>query len=228
MGIAAIAAVAVPIDSELLGDALNLVGSGLIVLDEHRRVVFWNRWVESVSGISLATAAGSRLEELFPELGRGRLPGAVETALTQGFPSVLSQSLNRAPFPFFQHNTLSGKAERVQQKIQVLPIRRAESPPHCLIEVQDVSTSVHREQVLGEQKNFLNTVLESEPEGVLVLSADNELIQLNKAGLDMLELASLAEARATGFVRFIVAEYRDALDRLCRKVLGGDRDVLEL
>jgi diguanylate cyclase (GGDEF)-like protein/PAS domain S-box-containing protein len=228
MSVVVAAESAPPIDPELLGDALNLVGSGLIVLDAQRRVVFWNRWVESVSGISLATAAGFRLEEMFPELGQGRLLGAVEGALAQGFPSVLSQSLNRAPFPFFQHNALSGKTERVQQKIQVLPIRRAENRPHCLIEIQDVSTAVHREQVLGEQKNFLNTVLESEPEGVLVLSAHNELIQLNKAGLDMLELTSLAEARATGFAGFIVAEHRDALDRLCRKVLVGDRDVLEL
>jgi diguanylate cyclase (GGDEF)-like protein/PAS domain S-box-containing protein len=212
---------------KLLGEALNLVGSGLIVLDERGCVVFCNRWVESVSGNSLTSATGSRLEDIFPELKQGRLLGAIECALEQGFPSILSQSLNRAPFPFFQHDAVTGKAQRVQQKIQVMPIRLDGASPHCLIEIQDVSMAVHREQVLGEQKNFLNSVLDSVPVGVLVLSAQNELIQLSRAGLDMLEIADFSNVKATALTEFVVAGHRDTLGKLCRRVLAGEREALE-
>ena len=54
--------------------------------------------------------------------------------------------------------------------------------------VTDISERKRAETALAEQKEFLNTVLESEPECVKVIASDGKLLQMNRAGLEMLEV----------------------------------------
>ena len=82
-------------------------------------------------------------------------------------------------------------------------------------------------EALREQKEFLDTVLENEPECVKVLSPRGQLMQMNRAGLDMLEVASVAEARESGLLNLICPEYREAFLALSRRVLGGETGSLE-
>lgn len=210
-----------------LSSVLDCVDIGIIVVDANMRVVRWNSWMERLSGISGDAATARNLAEIFPELIGSRLLSAATTSLRQGLPSILSQSLNKSPLPLFSQVVPGGTRQRVQQKIRVLPLRKAGTVTHCLIEVQDVSLSAHREKILGEQKKFLNTILDSEPECVLVQAIDGTLIQMNPAGFGMLEVPGINEARAAGFASFIAPEQRAAFDHLCRAVLAGEPGVLE-
>jgi diguanylate cyclase (GGDEF)-like protein/PAS domain S-box-containing protein len=210
-----------------LASVLDCVDIGVIVLDAGMRVVRWNGWMEKLSGISGDAAAARDLVGIFPELLGGRLLSAANTCLNQGLPSILSPSLNKSPLPLFSQVVPGGTRQRIQQKIRVLPLRNAGAVSHCLIEVQDVSLGAHREKVIGEQKKFLNTILDSEPECVLVQAFDGTLIQMNPAGFNMLEIAGITEAKAAGFVSFIIPEQRAAFDHLCHTVLAGEPGVLE-
>ncbi|MBK6999232.1 MAG: PAS domain S-box protein [Rhodoferax sp.] len=211
----------------LIAALLHTISVGLVVLDRDGRVVLWSAWLEGTSGVSAQAALGQRLTDLFPELIDSRLCSAIGVALQDGLSSVLSQSLNRSPFPLFINDTSSKTRLRIPQKINVSALSHDKTAAYCLIEIFDVSNSVHRERVLNEQKKFLNTILENEPECVMVLSADGNLVQINKAGLKLLEVANIDEVRTPGFVSFIQAEDKDAYAQHFQQVLDGARAIFE-
>ncbi len=206
---------------------MDVVSYGQIVLDADARVVLWSAWLEKVSGISTEAALGRTLLENFPELAGSRVQGAVDSALQDGFPSILSQSLNRSPFPLFAKISPTGPKQRIQQKINVLPLLKNQSPPCCLIEIFDVSLAVHREKTINEQKKFLNTILDSEPECVMVLAADGSVIQMNPAGLALFEVENLDELRQHGLLNFVLPAHQATFSAMVQRVFAGEHDRFE-
>ena len=92
--------------------------------------------------------------------------------------------------------------------------------------LRDISERKQAEEALRDQKEFLNTILESEPECVKVMSADGKLLQMNQAGLAMLEVDSLEEAQNEGLLSYILPEYHDAFLALGGRVFQGESGVL--
>lgn len=136
---------------KLLAEIVHSVGIGLIVLDAEERLVLWNSWVEKHAPLSVGLHRGRKLTEVFPDLEGGRVHGAVRGVLLNNYSSVLSQSLNKAPFPFHTKNRMEGTPDRIQQAIQVTPLDMAGGKPHCLVQIFDVTCAVAREKMLRQQ-----------------------------------------------------------------------------
>ncbi len=128
--------------------AMNL---GIVVLDDARSVVLWNRWMARHSGLPAQDVIGQDFFVLFSELNGKRIDGAVQQALRDNFPSVLSQTLHKAPFPLFATPAARLAGERLQQAVAVTPLQVAGAARHCLIQITDVSVAVHRERLLRDQ-----------------------------------------------------------------------------
>jgi len=107
--------------------------------------------MERNSSILAQDAMGKKLIDLFPELNTDRLQNAIQSALTSRLPSLLSQTLNKSPFPLFATPKDARDGQRMQQAIQVIPITAHNAPCHCLIQVTDVSMAVNRETILRQQ-----------------------------------------------------------------------------
>ena len=133
---------------ESLTAALSL---GIIVLDSARRVVLWNGWMAQHTGLAPAAVLGHDLFSLFGALGSKRVEGAVQQALRDNFPSVLSQTLHKAPFPLFASSAARAEGVRIQQAVAVTPLALAGAARHCLIQITDVSVAVQRERLLRDQ-----------------------------------------------------------------------------
>ncbi|MDH4285022.1 MAG: PAS domain-containing protein, partial [Gallionellaceae bacterium] len=82
-------------------------------------------------------------------------------------------------------------------------------------------------EAVREQKEFLNAILENEPECVNVIAPNGDLLQMNPAGLTMLEVDSFLEAKKLGMPSFVLPEYRDAFISLSQHVFSGESGVLE-
>ena len=136
----------------LYGRVLGLANLGLVVLDAGQRVVLWNQWMASHSGLSANRLQGSSWLEFFPELSGQRIEQAVHTALVNNLPTVLPQAANRTPFPLFPSGTWGG--ERMEQGVSVTPFTEGKER-YCLIEVSDVSNTVGRERQLRGQAEAL-------------------------------------------------------------------------
>ncbi len=137
--------------SRLAHQVVGAVNLGIVVLDMERRVVLWNQWMVQHSGLSAEAAIGAHFFTLFPELLGKRIEGAVTQALRDHFPSVLSQTLHKSPLPLFANPLAEEKGERLAQAVAVTPIDNKGGPPHCLIQISDVSVAVNREKLLRDQ-----------------------------------------------------------------------------
>ena len=137
--------------NRLLREAFSAIRLGVIVLDAQHRVVVWNDWFATHTGLAAADVAGMDFFAVFPELLQHRVGAAVRQAIDSKLPAILSQSLHRAPFPLYADPRAPG--ERLQQAVVITPLGDAER--HCLIQVDDVSTAVRRESLLREQAHVL-------------------------------------------------------------------------
>lgn len=130
---------------------MGAVRVGLIALDVEERIVLWNDWMAQTSSMAKEDALGRHFCRLFPELKGSRVYVAIKSALENGYPSLLSQSLNKAPFPLYARDGNSGAEQRIQQAIQVMPIAVPGMQRHCVIQITDVTAAVSRERLLREQ-----------------------------------------------------------------------------
>jgi diguanylate cyclase (GGDEF)-like protein len=141
-------------DSQRLGvleGVLRAMHIGTVVLDVDNRVLIWNRWMVRHSGLQAEAVLGRDFFDLFPELMGKRIAGAVRQALRDNFPSVLSQSLHKAPFTLFASEAARAAGELMQQAVAVTPLEVADGTRLCLIQITDVSVAVARERLLRDQ-----------------------------------------------------------------------------
>jgi diguanylate cyclase (GGDEF)-like protein/PAS domain S-box-containing protein len=82
------------------------------------------------------------------------------------------------------------------------------------------------EAALRTSERRLRAIVETEPECVKVVSRDGELLEMNPAGLAMLEAASLEEARRRPLLRYLAPEHRAAFRALHEHVMRGERGSL--
>jgi diguanylate cyclase (GGDEF)-like protein len=135
----------------LLQGVLKAVRTGIIVFDTEQRVVLWNHWVEQHSRMPADSVLGKTFSELFPDMIDGRTHVAIREALNNNFASLLSQTLNKAPFPFYSNAMDAIGGVRMQQAVHVMPLEVPTLPRHCLVQTTDVSMAVSREKKLREQ-----------------------------------------------------------------------------
>lgn len=80
---------------------------------------------------------------------------------------------------------------------------------------------------LSEKEMQLRTILESEPECVKVVSRDGKLLQMNPAGLRMIEADSFEQVDQFDIGNLIAEPYKRDFAALHRRVMNGDEATLE-
>ncbi|MRV76032.1 diguanylate cyclase [Duganella sp. FT92W] len=141
----------------LLEGVLAAVNLGAIVVDSDCRIVLWNRWMERYTGVMADETVGRDFFSLYPDLRGKRIDSAIVQALRSNFPSVLSQTLNKSPFPLYADAAARSRDERMQQALAVTPVEVAGAGRHCLIQISDVSIAVGREKLLRDQAMVLRS-----------------------------------------------------------------------
>jgi diguanylate cyclase (GGDEF)-like protein len=131
---------------------LNLVQSGLVVLDADHHIVVWNNWMVPRSGRAAARVRGHSLFDVVPELRGSRVEAAVLAAFADGQGGAISQADSRSPFPLREAGSFDGP--RIDQAITVTPFKE-HGEAFCLIEIRDVSGTVEREKRLLDHAEAL-------------------------------------------------------------------------
>lgn len=83
------------------------------------------------------------------------------------------------------------------------------------------------ELALRESEAQTRAILEAQPECVMVVTADGHLVELNPAGLAMMEADSIEQARAHGLFNFVVPGQQVLYTQHIAKVLAGTASMLE-
>lgn len=151
---------------------LDALDTGVILLDEQKRVVLWNEWIAKAARISAEAAVGKNIEVLFPQSRLERLNLAMAAALTNGVPSLLTHSLHQGLFP------LKTRSGRTLIHDVVVNIVTSGAFKQCLVQILDVTVAAEREIVLRERQNArYAAVVDSAPDVILTLD-ENGIIQL--------------------------------------------------
>ncbi|HVE56138.1 MAG TPA: PAS domain S-box protein [Pyrinomonadaceae bacterium] len=93
--------------------------------------------------------------------------------------------------------------------------------------VLDISEQKRAEEALRESEIRLRTIVETEPECVKILGLNGELLEMNPAGLAMIEADSIEQVRGSTVIKIVVPEHRRAFSKLIRNVLAGSTEILE-
>ncbi len=92
---------------------------------------------------------------------------------------------------------------------------------------RDITERKRSEQALAQSEGRLRQIIETEPECVKVLGANGALLEMNPAGLSMIEADSLEQVRGRSVYRYIAPAHRKAFVDLTEKVLRGGSGTLE-
>ncbi|HAR44511.1 MAG TPA: hypothetical protein DCS07_18080 [Bdellovibrionales bacterium] len=110
----------------------------------------------------------------------------------------------------------------------IQPVRNNKGEIIYLIpEGRDITDRKRTEMALLESEQRLRTIIESEPECVKVLDQTGKILEMNKAGLAMLEVDSLGEAQKYSLFDFVKPQYRQNFAALNENVLNGQSGKLE-
>ncbi|QIN82082.1 PAS domain S-box protein [Rubrobacter tropicus] len=93
--------------------------------------------------------------------------------------------------------------------------------------VRDVTERKRVEEALARSEGRLRTIVETEPECVKVLDKDGVLLEMNPAGLSMIEADSLEQVRGLPVYDYIAPGHRDAFVALTESVIRGGSGTLE-
>ena len=83
------------------------------------------------------------------------------------------------------------------------------------------------ETALRQSEERLKAIIQTEPECVKVVDPNGRLLEMNRAGLDMLEADSLAALSGKSLLEFVVPAHRDAFGDLHTRVMSGGSGRLE-
>jgi diguanylate cyclase (GGDEF)-like protein/PAS domain S-box-containing protein len=135
---------------DLFQSVFKSVRTGIIVFDAEQRIVLWNNWVEQHSALKADEVLGKTFGEVFPDMVNGRSHIAIGESLVNNFASLISQTLNKSPFPLYSIPSDRDSGNRMQQAVHVMPLYVGSLPRHCLVQISDVSMAVARERKLRE------------------------------------------------------------------------------
>jgi PAS domain S-box-containing protein len=205
------------LEVEQLVTAFDALDSGIVVLDCDQRIVSWNYWFASASGISADEAFGKTFDELFPGRPIVRLTTSISDALSVGSSAFLTYTLNPDLLPLRTRASLP-----LIHNVAVRPLGQRPYS-HCLLQISDVTGAAHRERILRERQNArYDAVVESASDAILTLDATG-----------LVQFANSASFRETSFERAeLVGRPLDHLfeeperwQELWVKVLSGDTSL---
>ncbi|HLG33667.1 MAG TPA: PAS domain S-box protein [Bacteroidia bacterium] len=114
-----------------------------------------------------------------------------------------------------------GSMVPVEVTAKMLPDKR------ILSIVRDVTERKKNDEKLAESENRLRTIIQTEPECIKLIGPNCELLEMNPAGLIMIEADNIEQVINRSVLDLINEKYRDAFARLTSEVFNGNPGSLE-
>lgn len=127
-----------------VGDILD---AGIVAVDENLRIIRWNSWIESTTGLHGDALAGRDICEVFPALKGTPREDAFRRAVA-GEMVVMSHRFHEYLLPI-ECGPMATSFQHMQQNARIVPLHGATQIIGAIAFVQDVSERAAREEELS-------------------------------------------------------------------------------
>ncbi|MDA1231292.1 MAG: PAS domain-containing protein, partial [Planctomycetota bacterium] len=104
---------------------------------------------------------------------------------------------------------------------------RSDNGNECRLALMDITDRCKAERKLAASEVHLRTILNTEPECVKLLDKEGRLLDMNQAGLAMVEADSFQQVENQDVYPLLVEQYRKHFRDLIKRVFLGESGVLE-
>ncbi len=203
-----------PRDADLLYRTLfNQSPDGILIIDTRGRFIDFNEAAHRQLGYTREEFGKLRLSDIDPFQRPEEIQASIKKVLEKG-----SDELD------VKHKTKAGAIRDVHVITRLL-VLSGRTVFHTIW--RDVTERTRAEEALRASGNFLQTIIETEPECVKLLDADGTLIMMNRAGLTMIEAESVDQVQGKSAYPLVAAEYREAFKKLVESTFQGKNGTLE-
>lgn len=202
-----------------MAELVKAAMDAIVTIDAEQRIVLFNPAAEQVFGYSSDEVLGQSIERLLPQRFRAAHSEHIHNFEQTGATSRKMGALDaisglRSNGEEFPIEASISQVEVAGQKLSTVILR-------------DISERKRAEEALRASENRLRTIIETEPECVKVVSREGHLLEMNLAGLAMLEADSLAQVQQTSLLELIAPEHRAAFGELHRRVMAGESGTVQ-
>lgn len=186
-----------------------------VVVDRHGKITYATQSIERILGFQPADLIGRQGLDFIHVDDRARI--VKELAILAVRPDERHRIQHRADLPDGVH-----WLEMVLTNLLSDPDIRG-----IVINVRDVTSQHQAEIDLRESQARLQAIFDSEPECVKLIDADCRLLDINLAGLRILEADSIDQVRFHSALDIVSVEHREHFQRSVREVFAGQSTRIE-
>ena len=195
------------------------MGMHMYRLESDDRLVFVgaNHAADQILGVDNSQFIGKTIEEAFPPLAATEVPMRYRRAAAQGESWATEQIAyadEKIAGAFEVHAFQTEPGKMVALFLDITERKRAEEQLRHTMEQLDAS------------EKHLKTIIETEPECVKILAPNGALLEMNRAGLDMIEADSLAQVQGQPVLSLVAPEYWQAFRAMLANVMRGNSETL--
>ena len=202
------------------------------VLDPQHRVVLWNKACEELTGIAAHDMIGT--DDHWRPFYAQKRPTLADIVIDGSFDSLSSLYGRHTRSTLISNGVhAEGWFLNINKKNRYIvfdaaPIYSSEGDLLVVIEtLQDIPERKRIEEDLAQSESKLRTLIEAEHDCVKVLAADGTLLEMNSAGIRMIEADSFEQVAGRSIYPLIVPEYVGSLRALTERVFRGETGSLE-
>lgn len=131
----------------LYEQVFDVLPLGLFLIAQDRSIYAWNSWMVVNTTIAANTAIGQPITSLYPDYVNPRFTWALDAALNQGHPQLLSTILNKFVIPISLDKHAYPNLDMMQQNAEILPFYY-DDQCMALVVIQDVTDKTHLKNTL--------------------------------------------------------------------------------
>ncbi len=199
----------------ILGASLDCI----ITMNHEGNIVEFNPAAERTFGFTRAEVIGKSMDALI-------IPPSLREQHRRGLARYLATGDGPILGKRFEMQALRADGTEFPIELAVARVSQAEFPLFTGF-VRDITERKQAETKLTASENRLRNIIDNEPECVKLLAADGALLEMNAAGLRMLEADSFEQVKGHSVSRIVAEEDRAAFEALTKKIFAGESGNLE-
>jgi PAS domain S-box-containing protein len=118
--------------------------------------------------------------------------------------------------------------QKANERLEIHVAERTDQLSRALASLQEENVvRVKTEEALREKEQYLQSIIDTSPECIMLLARDGSLIMMNRAGLNMIAADSLEQLQGKVIYDLIMEEYRRQFIALTEEAFRGESGTLE-